>query len=402
MMILRPCTEFRNHVRAARGGLRQRMAAWAIMPAALALIFSASAPAGADPIRRLGQNPRGLALGGTGMSYSDDEMALYYNPAGLGSVTNWWVELLPVALEASPDGVKFVKDAANSGSSNAASTSDVTKLIRDNMGKDLHYRAFAYPTAVIGLGKGLAFGAGGFVEGEVDMQFHNQATPELDAYYRNDQGVAAAFAFPLLSGKLLMGVGGHNIKRETAEGTLSSAALAIASANNKLDLTKDLNLQSGSGTGYDVGFIYRLEALPALRSQLALTVQNVGGTKLGDAGEIPQEVSVGWAARPSITPLVHTLFAIEFRDATYDATNDTSVDKRTHVGFEVGVVPFDISAALVTARVGYGSGAASYGLELAAWHFFSIQYVYYVQEYGKVAGDDPRKRQIIQLNLIGF
>ena len=52
----------------------------------------------AAPIRRLGQNPRGLAMGNTGVSYANDEMALYYNPAGLGAIDNWWVELLPIAI----------------------------------------------------------------------------------------------------------------------------------------------------------------------------------------------------------------------------------------------------------------------------------------------------------------
>jgi hypothetical protein len=142
--------------------------------------------------------------------------------------------------------------------------------------------------------------------------------------------------------------------------------------------------------------------LSALRSQLAVTVQNVGGTKLGDAGEIPQEVSVGWAARPKFSPFVQTLFAIEFRDATYELTGDTSAAKRTHVGLEVGIIPFDISTSLVTFRAGYGSGGASYGVELAFSHYFSVQYVYYVQEYGELAGEDQRERQIIQINLIGF
>jgi hypothetical protein len=387
-----------------RGSLsraRRLLAPAAAAPLALALLLFATAPAHADPIRRIGQNPRGLALGGTGMSYADDEMGLYYNPAGLGSVTKIWVDVAPIALEASPDGVAIIQDHLNSGDSNFAATSDVTALIRDNMGKDLHYRAFAYPEAVIGIGKGFSWGIGKFWEVEADLQFHNQATPELDAYYRNDSGTVGAVAFPIADGRLLVGLGAHNIKRQVGQGTLGSAALAIAAANDQLDLSKELNLQSGSGTGYDIGFIYRLEPLSTLRSQVALTVQNIGGTQLGDAGELPQEVSVGWAARPKLFPLVQTLFAVEYRDVTYDATADSSVEKRVHVGLEVGFLPLDISTNIITGRIGYGSGGASYGVELALWHFFSIQYVYYVQEYGDVAGADSRKRQILQLSL-GF
>jgi hypothetical protein len=148
--------------------------------------------------------------------------------------------------------------------------------------------------------------------------------------------------------------------------------------------------------------IWRLEAFPFLRSQLALAVQNVGGTDLGAAGEIPQEVSVGFAAKPRFTPLVRALLALEFRDVTFEATDDDSIDKRTHAGLEVGLIPLDVATSLVTGRIGWGSGGFSWGVELALWHTFSLQYVYYEQEYGERRGEDLRRRHILQFNLLGF
>jgi len=370
--------------------------------ALLALFALAAAAVQAEPIRRVGQNPRGLALGGTGMSYSDDEMALYYNPAGLGAVKNIWVEVLPIALEASPDGATFLQDKAAEGDSNIGSLSGVAQLIEDNIGKDLHYRAFAYPTGVFGLGRGLSFGAGLFYETEADILFRNQASPEADAYYRKDSGAALGFAFPLAEGRFLVGISGRNITREVGDETISSAELAIAAANDELDLEQTLNIQEGTGTAYDLGIIWRIESFSTTRSQLAATVQNVGGADLGDAGEIKQEVSVGFAMKPQFSRLVRGLFAVEFRDATFEATDDESSEKRTHVGFELGVLPQDDSTSLVTGRVGWGQGGISYGLEIALWHSFNIQYVYYEQEYGERAGEDLRKRHILQLNVIGF
>ena len=383
-----------------RGRALLRGAPWLFLLALL--LWGWALPAEAVPIRRMGQNPRGLALGGTGMSYADDEMALYYNPAGLGSVTNFWIELLPIALEASPDGYDLLRDKADSGDTDLATLSGLSDLISENIGKDLHYRGFAYPTAVIGLGRGLSFGAGVFWESEVDVMFHNQATPEADAYYRKDTGGALGFAFPVAQGKLLLGISGRRITRETGEGTISSADLAIAAANDKLDLTQVLTIQKGSGTAFDAGAILRLEAFPALRSQLSVAVQNIGDADLGDAGKIPQEVAVGWAAKPKFSPLFRGLFAVEFRDAAYNTTDDKSSEKRTHVGFELGFLPQDVSTNLVTGRVGWGQGGLSWGIEFALWHSFSIQYVYYEQEYGERAGEDLRKRHILQFNLLGF
>jgi hypothetical protein len=280
--------------------------------------------------------------------------------------------------------------------------SDISTLIEENIDKDLHYRGFAYPTGIFGLGRGLSFGVGLFYETEVDIMFHNQASPEADAYYRKDNGAALGLAFPLAEGRFLVGISGKTITREVGEETISSAALAIAAANDELDLEEELDVQKGNGVAYDFGLIWRLETFSATRSQFALAVTNVGGTDLGDAGEIKQEVSVGWAAKPEFSLLWRGLFTLEFRDATFETTEDESTEKRMHAGFELGFLPQDDSTNLVTGRVGWGQGGYSYGIELALWHSFNIQYVFYQQEYGEAAGEDLRDRHILQFNLLGF
>ena len=379
-------------------------AAWsAATLTALALLLLAAAPALGQPIRRIAQNPRGLALGGTGMSYADDEMGLYYNPAGLAAASDtFWFELLPLALEASPDGQEFIQDKLNSQDSDLGSLSGVADLIQENIGKDIHFRALVYPTAVIGFGDGVTLGFGGYWEAEVDLLFRNLATPEADAFFRKDTGMAGALSFPLGDGKFVMGLGVRTIDRTIGEGVITAADLFVASRSNELDLEQVLNVQEGTGTGYDLGMIMRLEAFPSLRSQLALVVQNVGGVDLGKAGEIEQEIGIGWAARPQFSSLVNGLIAIEYRDVAKALTDDSSDDKRTHIGLEVGIIPLDNSTNLVTLRTGFGSGLFSWGFELAFWHSFSIQFVSYGQEYGEVAGDDPRDRRILQINFLGF
>lgn len=370
---------------------------------ALAFALAAAGPLQAEPLRRVMQNPRGLALGGTGMSYANDEMALYYNPAGLGSIDNWWVELAPVAAEASPAAIELIQDKAESGDSDVGTVSDLATVIDENIGEDLHLRGMGYPTAIVNLVPGVTLGAGAFYEAEADLLFSNPQSPEADAFYRVDQGQAYGFSFPILDGKILLGLGARSFKRETGQGTITSARLLELQANDQeLDLEQELNIVSGTGVGYDAGMIYRLEVLPALRGQFALSYQNIGGADLGEAGEVPQELSVGYAFQPRFGPLYQTLFAVEYRDVTNELTDDTSTGKRTHVGLEVGIFPMDKSTSFLTLRAGYGSGGASWGVELAAWHTFSIQYVQYVQEYGEGVGDDPRDRRILQVNLLGF
>lgn len=353
-------------------------------------------PAEAAPARRLAQNPRGLALGGTGVSYANDEMALYYNPAGLGSIDNWWVELAPIALEASPEAV----DLATQG--DIGSFDSPGELIRKNIGKEIQVRGLYYPTGVFNLSRGLTLGVGAFYEAQTEMQIRNQATPEVNAFFRLDQGQVAGISLPAAEGKYLFGIAVRKIKRKTGEGVLSSAELALASARGNLDLEDSLDISEGSGTGYDVGMIWRIESLAFLRGQFGIAIQNVGGTKVGDAGEIPQDVGFGWTFRPEIVPFVDLQVSIEFRDATYELTDDHSANKRTHFGIELGVLPLDGSTDLVTARVGANAGQYSYGLELSLWHSFTLQYVVYYQEFGDSAGADPRKRQLVMLNFLGF
>ena len=372
----------------------RRWCAALLLPALLALAWADAATAA--PLRRLGQNPRGLAMGGTGVSYSDDEMALYYNPAGLGSINRWWFELLPVLVEASEEAVKLAGDP------DFGSFDDPVALIRDNIGKEIQLRAFAYPTAMFQFGPGVTLGLGYFYELEVGLKIRNQATPEIQAFYRQDEGQVAGISFPADEGKFIIGISARKLTRETAEETLSSADLALASARGTLDLEADLDLKTGSGLGYDLGLIWRLESFARLRGQFGMVIQNVGGTDLGDAPEIPQEVSLGWSFRPKLTPITNLLVAVELRDVLKDLTDDDSNNKRAHVGLELGLFPLDNATNVFSFRVGFTAGKTSAGFEWAIGHAFSLQYVVYYQEFGDVASEDPRKRQLIQINLFGF
>ena len=375
-----------------RGG---RMLTGALLLAAL-LLANTWQHAQADPIRRLGQNPRGLAMGNTGVSYSNDEMALYYNPAGLGSIEKFWVELLPIALQASDPALDLISDAGGS------TFDSPFTLIRDNIGKEIALGAFFYPHAVVNFSPGFSLGASYFLEVQTEILFRNRATPEAEAFFREDTGTVVGLSFPTNEGGILWGISVRSISRTTGEGTISSADLALASAAGELDVEALLGTVEGSGTGIDLGMIWRMESFSSLRGQFGLAVANVGDTDLGDAGEIPQEISLGWSFRPNFGPIFPVMFAIEFRDATKNLTDDDSNGKRAHFGVEVGIFPQDSSTSMFTIRAGVNGDAVTFGLEFSLWHGFTIQYVVYSQEYGDNQGDDTRKRQLLQFNLIGF
>ena len=129
----------RETVRILAAKDHRRRAATFLLAVALSLMALALGwdSAHGEPLRRMGQHPRGLALGGTGISYSNDEMAFMYNPAGLGAVNHFWVELLPFLVEASDQAVGLVQSGEVSSFDNPG------QLIQDNIGKEIQMRGYA-------------------------------------------------------------------------------------------------------------------------------------------------------------------------------------------------------------------------------------------------------------------
>lgn len=381
---------------------KNRGPAWRRAPALagllLAVLLAWPTVGEAVPLRRQGQNPRSLAMGGTGLSFANDEMALFYNPAGLGAIDTYWFEILPISIGVSAD-------ALAAGSGTDTSSADTAALVSDNLGKEIRVRAFGYPNAVFNLQPGVTLGMAYFQEVTVEMMIRNMATPEIQAFVRQDEGTAVGISFPLYQGQMLAGIGMRQFTRTGAEGTISTAALAVASGGDGgLDLEAELGASTGSGTAYDLGMIWRMETFAAARGQFAFVIHNFGGVSLKDedgvvVDEVPQEVSMGWSFRPNFA--LPTLMAIEFRDLLQGLSSDGSIGKRTHFGIEVGLLRQDDATNLLTFRGGYHAGAPSYGVEISFWHGFSLQYVEFYEEYGDAAGEDSRKRQLIQI-LIGF
>lgn len=379
-----------------RRGARFRGAMAALLLGLAMLPWLVGTEAWSAPLRRIGQNPRGLAMGGTGLSYANDEMALFYNPAGMGSIDNFWFELLPISVEASDAALDLV-----SGGSGGSFDSP-SQVIRDNIGKELQFRLLFYPHVLVNLVPGVTIGASVFTEIQTEIELRNQATPQAEAFFREDKGQVIGVSWPSVDGQLLWGIAVRDLERTTGEGSISSADLALASASGELDIETLLDTRTGSGSAFDLGIIWRLQSFSTLRGQFALVAQNVGGLDLGDAGEVPQEIGIGWSFRPRFLPIMPVLFAVELRDITNELSDDSSTAKRTHIGVEVGILPLDQATNLVTFRAGISGSSTSFGIEFSAWHSFTLQYVLYETEFGEAAGEDSRKRTLLQLNILGF
>ncbi|MCZ6472327.1 MAG: hypothetical protein O6934_02715 [SAR324 cluster bacterium] len=401
----------RPTVRSLRGLCRAGFLLFALMIAAdLAGILDTNA-SHTYPYRRLGQNPRALALGNTGISYSNDEMALFYNPAGLGAVENSWVEILPIAVEGSDAGIELISDVAGGALGTTA------ELVAKYTDQEIHLRGFFYPHILINFSPGFTIGAAYFLETTQEITLFS--ITNADVFFREDKGTALGLAFPLFDGKVLFGLSTRSITRTAGEQENIDPSNAAFGGTIDIELmsgpTVGVAAETGEATGFDVGIIWRMESFPSLRGQFGLVVQNIGDVEFdgitGAGSKIPQEISLGWAFHPRLTPAIPMLIALEYRDLTQDInddgrtpvrTSDGSAAKRTHFGIEIGFLPLDGSTNLITVRAGINGDSPSYGVEFSLWHAFTIQYVIFYEEFGKGAGQDSRKRQLLQFNLLGF
>ncbi|MCZ6558735.1 MAG: hypothetical protein O7A69_13325, partial [SAR324 cluster bacterium] len=331
----------RHTVRSLRGLCRAGFLLFALMIAAdLAGILDTNA-SHTYPYRRLGQNPRALALGNTGISYSNDEMALFYNPAGLGAVENSWVEILPIAVEGSDAGIELISDVAGGALGTTA------ELVAKYTDQEIHLRGFFYPHILINFSPGFTIGAAYFLETTQEITLFS--ITNADVFFREDKGTALGLAFPLFDGKVLFGLSTRSITRTAGEQENIDPSNAAFGGTIDIELmsgpTVGVAAETGEATGFDVGIIWRMESFPSLRGQFGLVVQNIGDVEFdgitGAGSKIPQEISLGWAFHPRLTPAIPMLIALEYRDLTQDInddgrtpvrTSDGSAAKRTHFG----------------------------------------------------------------------
>ena len=229
----------------------RRLCGMGILLGAIAglMLSAALEQAHAAPLRRLGQHPRALAMGNTGISYSNDEMALFYNPAGLGTVENSWTEITPIAIETSEAASGFISSAGGN-----LTTADLQNLI----GEEIRLRAFFYPHVLLNFNPGFTIGIAYFLESQLEITVLDGAG-NANGFFREDRGTAVGLSFPTFDGGVLWGISARNIERTTGEQFFSLPP------TGEVDLELLLNAQTGKGTALDLGLIWRIESFPSIR-----------------------------------------------------------------------------------------------------------------------------------------
>jgi hypothetical protein len=321
---------------------------------------------------------RPLGMGGAFTAVADDENAVFYNPAGLDRVARWGMGVVNPLVEVGENGYDFARDALDTDYND---TSEVTKLIRDYAGESEHARLALFPHFVM---RHLGVGVLGQIN--ATLQPNNViGYPELavDALETLSGHVGVGFGF--LEGALRVGATAKYVKAYRLRERYT--ALQISGADFE-DRVRD-DLAEGGGVGLDVGAMVTAPVL--LKPTLAVVVQNLADTDLGDAGELPQQINVGVSVTQKISWLTLT-GAADWVDIATDLGNDEDTYKRLHFGLEGKLGRFlALRAGLYQ---GYGSLGASVDLRA-----LRLDYATYAAELGRTAGDRADRRHVIQLTV---
>ena len=329
----------------------------------------------------MGRSYRSLAMGHTGIASANDSAALFYNPAILANVEGWWLDYSAWTMENSEgftaeDTVPMmISPTFPYTNRNGISNGDkATFLSKENP----YLRANAGINLTINLtDKGVSV-AGSYLIENIATMTDNGTT----IYQRDDTIQKVGISIPIGQGSMVLGLAATNIQRRVAE-----------------DATTDMLTGWGSresGTGYDIGLIYRMANKG--RITWGLVAQNYGGLKFDDPDlEEVEQIGLGISMNHEVG-IFKIVPAIDVREIT----SKTDRKNTLHAGIELGIFPNSTGGSYVTYRAGLNQGYQTQGVELNFFnHYLIVGYTLYGEEVGEGTAKVESKRAIAYISL-GF
>lgn len=347
--------------------------------------------------RRLGQSLRSMTMGGTGIAGANDSSALFYNPAVLANAQTWWIDYAAILVEYSNDATQLLNDI-QTGNLTLDTQAEKQEFLETYIGKRPYIRIDYGVNAVVNFDpKGYTFAYNYLGEILIDLETKNPVSPVITIFEQSDVINQIGMSIPLGVGKWVIGLGARTINRTSLEfdyginEILTNADFPTLAADGL----------KGTGFGYDIGLIYRMGSIK-FPTTIGLVAQNIGGIELSDAGKVEEEIAMGVTASPAFGP-VRLVLSLDYRDITgkQGEEGDLSLNRRIHVGAELGILPYDYGRSLVSLRAGINQSYLSYGAEFALGAGLVAGYASYSQETGEYAGQKENKRKILYFSL-GF
>ncbi len=322
---------------------------------------------------------RPLGMGGAFMTLSDDDNALFYNPAGLNRIDGFGaVALANPLVEASSNTLSLLQDVQDL---KGESTAQITSFLTTNIGKLQHVRVAVFPSLTTH-----NFGIGVLGQGTADILIENPAFPSVATDVKLDVGGVIGFAHDFMDERLQVGVTGKFVQRKGQIRTFTVADIAATTT----DFFKD---KTAEDWALDIGAQWNSHLF--LSPTFAVVVQNITDLDFSaqGLGILPQQINIGAAINPKFW-ILETTLAIEIDDVTKEVGTDSDLYKRTHLGAEVRF------PKILTLRAGVNQGYLTAGLDLDFW-LLKFGYANYAEELGTFSGQLVDRRHVAQIT-IGF
>ncbi|MBF0440339.1 MAG: hypothetical protein HQK54_00380 [Oligoflexales bacterium] len=359
-------------------------------------------PAFAQDVRWTHYGVRPLAMGNAFVAVSNDYNALFYNPAGIARLDDWYGELINPGIDISLK-TKNVIQKVTGGDEDYTNLDDTKKML-DVIEKEagtVHHVGVNWTPHLIfprfGLGIGLDVGS--------LFVFHRYPSAYIKA--------GPELIFPLSFGKNFLEDRlsvGFNVKYRVKGGvdhefsiqdieafTSSEKDSASTATNNDKTELKDF-VQGGQGYGCDVGILFT--PVKTMAPTLGVSITDIGGTpynvlNVSDSAtlgapkpELPS-VNVGMSIKPWQTETMYLLSAVDM----HSINQPFSYSKKLNLGLEWGFGRIiKIQAGL---HQGYLTGGFQFDVRL-----LKIRFATYAEEMGAVAGTLQDRRYALQLKVL--
>jgi hypothetical protein len=332
----------------------------------------------AEELPTLYRGIRPLGMGGAFITLSDDENAMFSNPAGLNDVTGFGVDLLNPSVEWSENSASFYKDFKDIDTKNEDA---VATFLNKRVGEHQHIRAAALPNLTM---HNFAIGVLGQATGDFDVR--NPGAPQIVTDVKIDLGAVLSGALGFFDRQLQVGATGKYVQRDGVKHIYTAAEIAAPDGFKPLD-----QRTKKSDFAFDLGLKFNPKVL--LSPSFGLVLQNITNLDFGVLGKIPQQLNVGAAINPHFW-ILKTTFAVEVDDLTKNVEGDKDLYKRTHLGAE-----FRFPKVLAI-RAGLNQGYLTAGAGIDLW-LVAVNYATYAEELGVFSGQRSDRRHVVQFSL-GF
>jgi hypothetical protein len=336
---------------------------------------------------------RARGMGNAFTAAANDESVLFYNPAGLRSVSYNIFELVSVSATTNVKNSQIPFEAS-------LNTDDIAV---DNLGsitgKNIHAEVDLSTLSFVNS----RFGWTVFGNTFFDFEIHNPVLPyfDVDAYvqYGGAFGVAWSFA----DYQLDVGLGGKLISRSGTRSTFRLTDPAITEAiDGDSEKLQDQFVEDKSSAAFDLGTTYHYEGIHNFPMKLALSFQNITGLDFEAAGEVPMTMNVGFASESELQGFDFIL-ATDYRDLTnaqkLAPEGSTFTQRNLKMGAEIGWEKLNNGHHLLSFRLGRNGSYNTWGFSLNLWKL-RLDFAQFSEEVGGYAGEKEDKRWAFQAGLI--